>query len=139
MAILECPIDSDMQARLLEISRAPILTAEDERELGAKVRGAKCAASRDRLVQANLRLVVAIAKSYAGRGLAAEDLLKAGTAGLCRAVEDFDPEEGARFSLRAGWWIRQAMRQALRNAQQPKQVAAVGPGWLVESPHALIA
>jgi RNA polymerase primary sigma factor len=92
----------------------PLLTAEEERRLGeAAHHGDRDA--RDRLVLANLRLVVSIARSFAGRGLPPNDLVGEGNLGLIRAATDYDPRFGTRFSTYAGHWIKQAIRHALIN------------------------
>lgn len=119
MAALAWYIDADLQDYLLEISRAAPLTAEDERRIGWKIINEDCPASRQRLVRASLPLVVAIARTYSGRGLDLGRLIEEGTIGLLRAVADFDPVERARFSTRASWWIRQAIREALSSVARP--------------------
>lgn len=75
-------------------------------------------ASRERLVRANLRLVVAISINYKGRGLAFSELVEAGAAGLMRAVDYFDPAQGTRFSTCASWWVKQSIRQAYLTANR---------------------
>ncbi len=89
-----------------------LLGAAEERDLSRHVREGDEQARR-RLIESNLRLVISIAKKYRGRGLAFEDLIQEGNAGLIRAVEKFDPEMGNRFSTYATWWIRQAVTRAL--------------------------
>lgn len=124
----ERALQSDLQVYLREIHRTPLLTAEEERELGAKIMNENCPAARERMIRANLRLVVAIAKRYSGRGLPLNDLIEEGNIGLLRAVEGFDPTQGARFSTYASWWIKQAVKRALMSASQPIHV----PAYMVE-------
>jgi RNA polymerase primary sigma factor len=97
---------------LREIARIPLLSASEEVELAQRIwKGDKLA--RNALIEANLRLVVSIAKRYLNQGLALEDLIGEGNLGLIRAVGKFDPERGFRFSTYATWWIRQAITRAL--------------------------
>lgn len=117
-----------MQVYLREINRYPLLTPDEERELGWRVINDNCAESRNRMVQCNLRLVVSIAKNYTGRGLALPDLIEEGNIGLMRAVEGFDPAQGSRFSTYASWWIKQSIKRALVNACQPVHI----PAYMVE-------
>jgi RNA polymerase primary sigma factor len=121
-------VQSDLQLYLREINRTPLLTAEEERELGWAIINEGCPESRERMIRANLRLVVSIAKQYANRGLGLTDLIEEGNIGLLRAVEGFDPSQGARFSTYASWWIKQAMKRALINATQPVHI----PAYMVE-------
>jgi RNA polymerase primary sigma factor len=103
---------------LREINEAPLLRPEQEGELARRV-AAGDAAARDRLVRANLRLVVAVARRHAGRGVPLEDLVAEGNLGLIRAAELFDPERGARFSTYAVPWITQSIRHHLAAAGRP--------------------
>ncbi len=119
---------SDLELYLREINRISILTAAQEKELGWKIVNDNCPASRQHMVQANLRLVVAIAKRYNNRGLSLSDLIEEGNVGLIRAVEGFDPAQGARFSTYGSWWIKQAIKRALINAVQPIHI----PAYMVE-------
>jgi RNA polymerase primary sigma factor len=96
------------------IARDRLLTHEEEIELG-KVAIAGDGEARRKLVEKNLRLVVAVAKRYRGLGLPFEDLIQEGNIGLMKAVEGFDPDKGFRFSTYATWWIRQAIHRALRD------------------------
>jgi RNA polymerase primary sigma factor len=121
-------VQSELQLYLREINAVPLLTADDERELGWAIINDNCPHARERMIRANLRLVVAIAKNYSNRGLPLTDLIEEGNIGLMRAVEGFDPAQGARFSTYASWWIKQAIKRALINATQPIHV----PAYMVE-------
>src|SRR5574344_1417317 len=104
--------DDSVKLYLREIGKIPLLSLEDEQKytkLAAK--GNKKA--KDKMVEANMRLVVSIAKRYLGRGLDFLDLIQEGNTGLLRAVEKFDPEKGFKFSTYATWWIRQAITRAI--------------------------
>lgn len=104
--------DDSVRMYLREIGKIPLLTQEEELELANRaVKGDKKA--KDKLAEANMRLVVSIAKRYGGRGLDFLDLIQEGNTGLLRAVEKFDPDKGFKFSTYATWWIRQAITRAI--------------------------
>jgi RNA polymerase primary sigma factor len=107
------PVEEDsLRVYLREIGRHKLLNGTEEIELGRAVKDGDADARR-RLIQANLRLVVSIAKRYNNRGMSFQDLIQEGAVGLIRAVEKFDPERGFKFSTYATWWIRQAITRAL--------------------------
>jgi RNA polymerase primary sigma factor len=116
-----------LNAYLREINRVPLLTAEEERDLAHRIREGDLEA-REQMIQANLRLVVSIAKNYGGRGLSLMDLIEEGNIGLMRAVEKFDPGQETRFSTYATWWIKQSIRRALVNTVKTVRI----PSYLVE-------
>ena len=104
--------DDSVRLYLREIGKIPLLNAEEELALAQKVKeGSKKA--KDKMAEANMRLVVSIAKRYSGRGLDFLDLIQEGNTGLLRAVEKFDPDKGFKFSTYATWWIRQAITRAI--------------------------
>ncbi len=104
--------DDSVRLYLREIGKIPLLNAEEELALAQKVvSGDKKA--KDQMAEANMRLVVSIAKRYSGRGLDFLDLIQEGNTGLLRAVEKFDPDKGFKFSTYATWWIRQAITRAI--------------------------
>jgi RNA polymerase sigma factor (sigma-70 family) len=105
---------ANLAVYLREISRIPLLTREEEVGLARSIRAGDEAA-KQRLIEANLRLVVQIARRYINRGLPLPDLIEEGNIGLLRAVDKFEPERGTRFSTYATWWIRQAVTRALAN------------------------
>lgn len=104
--------DDSVRLYLREIGKIPLLNSEDELALAQRVvAGDKKA--KDKMAEANMRLVVSIAKRYSGRGLDFLDLIQEGNTGLLRAVEKFDPDKGFKFSTYATWWIRQAITRAI--------------------------
>lgn len=121
-------MDSTLQIYLEEINAAPLLTAEEEKELAHRIIEHGDFHARDRMIRSNLRLVVNIAKKYGNRGMPLSDLIEEGNIGLMRAVEGFDPAHGSRFSTYASWWIKQAIKRALINSVQPIHI----PAYMVE-------
>jgi RNA polymerase sigma factor (sigma-70 family) len=105
---------ANLAVYLREIARIPLLTREQEVDLARGIRAGD-AAAKQRLIEANLRLVVQIARRYINRGLPLPDLIEEGNIGLLRAVDKYEPERGTRFSTYATWWIRQAVARALAN------------------------
>ncbi len=104
--------DDSVRLYLREIGKIPLLSSEEEAELAQRIlKGDKKA--KDKMVEANMRLVVSIAKRYGGRGLDFLDLIQEGNTGLLRAVDKFDPEKGFKFSTYATWWVRQAITRAI--------------------------
>ena len=151
VADLESSLDDPVRMYLREIGRVPLLTAEEEVKLARRMeRGKdeqfKPAVSRDyriiedgeeaqrRLTEANLRLVVSVAKKYIGRGMSLLDLIQEGNIGLIRAVEKFDYTKGYKFSTYATWWIRQAITRAI--ADQARTIRI--PVHMVETINRLI-
>jgi len=111
-AYLDDIADDSVRLYLREIGKIPLLNAEDELALAKRVVAGEKEA-KDQMAEANLRLVVSIAKRYVGRGLDLLDLIEEGNTGLLRAVEKFDPDKGFKFSTYATWWIRQAITRAI--------------------------
>ncbi len=99
---------------LRDIGRIPLLSREEEQALARRVRAGD-ADAKSRMIEANLRLVVQVARRYLNRGLPLSDLIEEGNLGLMRAVDKFEPERGLRFSTYATWWIRHAITRALAN------------------------
>jgi DNA-directed RNA polymerase sigma subunit (sigma70/sigma32) len=128
IAVSSASLQSELQLYLRQIDGEPLLTAEEERELGWRIINDGDIAAKDRMIKANLRLVIAIAKHFASRGVPLPDLIEEGNVGLIRAVEGFDPAQGTRFSTYAAWWIKQAIRRMLTHAVQPIHV----PAYMVE-------
>ena len=108
----EYNLDDPVRMYLKEIGQVPLLSAEEEQELARRVAEGDQSA-KNKLTEANLRLVVSIAKKYAGRGLHILDLIQEGNTGLIRAVDKFDYTKGNKFSTYATWWIRQAITRAI--------------------------
>ena len=108
-------IDDPVKVYLKEIGRVPLLTPEEEIDLALKIQagGPDGEKAKQRLSEANLRLVVSIAKRYVGRGMQFLDLIQEGNLGLIKAVEKFDHTKGFKFSTYATWWIRQAITRAI--------------------------
>ncbi len=143
-------LDTVLGDYLKEIKKYPLLTADQERDLGLRIRAKfeaeqrfaqgeistreyervqqQAAQARDQMVQANLRLVISVAKHFRNRGLPLEDLVNEGNVGLMNAVDRFDPDVGSRFSTYAGYWIDQAIRRAVQNSQQMIHI----PSYLIE-------
>ncbi len=126
-------IDDPVRMYLKEIGRVPLLTAADEVELARRIEEGDEDAKR-RLAEANLRLVVSIAKRYVGRGMLFLDLIQEGNLGLIKAVEKFDYRKGYKFSTYATWWIRQAITRAI--ADQARTIRI--PVHMVETINKLI-
>jgi RNA polymerase primary sigma factor len=120
-------VQTPLETYLREINETALLTARDERELAVAI-GQGDSAARDRMVRANLRLVVNIARGYSGKGLALQDLIEEGNLGLLRAVEGFDPAMGTRFSTYASYWIKQSIKRALINTGKTIRI----PAYMVE-------
>ena len=125
--------DDSIQMYLKEIGKVPLLTPDEEKEVATKVAEGSLEATK-KLVEANLRLVVSIAKKYVGRGLTFLDLIEEGNLGLIKAVEKFDVTKGYKFSTYATWWIRQAITRAI--ADQARTIRV--PVHMVETINKLI-
>ena len=104
--------DTGLTRYLQEIGRIPLLTSQQEIELAGKIQDGD-AVARERMIKANLRLVVTIAHVYANLGVPLLDLISEGNIGLTKAVERFDPDKGAKLSTYAMWWIKQRIKRAL--------------------------
>ena len=120
-------VQSPLETYLREINETALLNAQEEKDLAVLI-GQGDKAARDRMIRANLRLVVNIARGYVGKGLALQDLIEEGNIGLLRAVEGFDPTIGTRFSTYASYWIKQSIKRALVNTAKPIRI----PAYMVE-------
>ena len=130
---VKTPTNDPVRMYLKEIGKVPLLTAEEEVALAKRIERKDMEAKR-RLIEANLRLVVSIAKRYVGRGMLFLDLIQEGNLGLIRAVEKFDYRKGYKFSTYATWWIRQAITRAI--ADQARTIRI--PVHMVETINKLI-
>jgi RNA polymerase primary sigma factor len=120
-------VQNPLETYLKEINETSLLTAEDEKELSYRISDGDMSA-RDRMVRANLRLVVNIARSYTGKGLPLQDLIEEGNLGLLRAVEGFDPGMNTRFSTYASYWIKQSIKRSIINSGKTIRI----PAYMVE-------
>jgi RNA polymerase primary sigma factor len=120
-------VQSPLETYLREINETALLNAQEEKDLAVLI-GQCDKAARDRMIRANLSLVVNIARGYVGKGLALQDLIEEGNIGLLRAVEGFDPTIGTRFSTYASYWIKQSIKRALVNTAKPIRI----PAYMVE-------
>lgn len=120
-------LQSPLETYLREINETALLTADEEKMLARAIAVGDVRA-RDRMVRANLRLVVNIARGYTGKGLGLQDLIEEGNLGLLRAVEGFDPDMGTRFSTYASYWIKQSIKRALINSAKTIRI----PAYMVE-------
>ncbi|HUG66732.1 MAG TPA: RNA polymerase sigma factor RpoD/SigA [Pirellulaceae bacterium] len=120
-------LQTPLETYLREINETALLSAADEQELAALIAEGDVRA-RDRMVRANLRLVVNIARGYTGKGLSLPDLIEEGNLGLLRAVEGFDPGVGTRFSTYASYWIKQSIKRSLINSAKTIRI----PAYMVE-------
>lgn len=121
------PVERCLETYLKEINEVRLLSADEEKTLARQIRSGDLNA-RDRMIRANLRLVVSIAKRYLHRGLVLQDLIAEGNIGLLKAVERFNPDLNCRFSTYAAWWIKQSIRRALVNTVRTVRV----PSYMVE-------
>jgi RNA polymerase primary sigma factor len=107
-----------------QIKVSPLLTAQQERDLARRIRQDGDADAREQMIRANLRLVVKIAKQYRNPCMTLSDLVAEGNIGLMRAVEEFNPDAGVRFSTYAAWWIKQAVKRAMNHTGQSIRIPA---------------
>ena len=122
------PAESALQIYLKEINKFPLLSPEEEKETTRKV-AENDQLAREKLIRSNLRLVVNIAKEYVNRGISFLDLIEEGNIGLIHAVKKFNPSMGYKFSTYATWWIKQAIRRAIRNKAKTVRI----PSYIVEN------
>lgn len=122
------PAESALQIYLKEINKFPLLSPEEEKETTRKV-AENDQRAREKLIRSNLRLVVNIAKEYVNRGISFLDLIEEGNIGLIHAVKKFNPSMGYKFSTYATWWIKQAIRRAIRNKAKTVRI----PSYIVEN------
>ncbi len=120
-------VQNPLETYLREINETALLTAQEEKDLSNAIHEGDNAA-RDRMVRANLRLVVNIARAYTNKGLPLQDLIEEGNLGLLRAVEGFDPNMNTRFSTYGSYWIKQSIKRALVNSAKTIRV----PAYMVE-------
>ena len=120
-------LQSPLETYLREINETALLNAQEEKDLARAIAKGDVRA-RDRMVRANLRLVVNIARGYTGKGLGLQDLIEEGNLGLLRAVEGFDPDVGTRFSTYASYWIKQSIKRSLINSAKTIRI----PAYMVE-------
>lgn len=125
--IISAAVQTPLETYLREINETRLLTAREEKELANQIANGEKEA-RDRMVRANLRLVVNIARAYTGKGLPLQDLIEEGNLGLLRAVEGFDPDMNTRFSTYASYWIKQSIKRALVNSAKTIRI----PAYMVE-------
>src|SRR5580700_11351121 len=116
-------VQTPLESYLREINETPLLKPDEEKQLAYRIEEGDSEA-RDHLARANLRLVVNIARSYAGKGLGLQDLIAEGNLGLLRAVEGFDPSMNTRFSTYASYWIKQSIKRAVINTGKTIRIPA---------------
>lgn len=124
---LSSRVQNPLETYLREINETALLSAQEEKDLSHAIHEGDTAA-RDRMVRANLRLVVNIARAYTNKGLPLQDLIEEGNLGLLRAVEGFDPNMNTRFSTYGSYWIKQSIKRALVNSAKTIRV----PAYMVE-------
>ncbi len=125
--VVSSAVQTPLETYLREINETALLTADDEKDLSRRISSGDSSA-RDRMVRANLRLVVNIARAYTNKGLPIQDLIEEGNLGLMRAVEGFDPDMNTRFSTYASYWIKQSIKRSLINSAKTIRI----PAYMVE-------